>query len=206
MTAAAAPLVATRPSLTRPISARSGRTTADVAPARRRSTGSVPVTAAAVVGRPQLLLPPVAEPAGVEVAAEALLAPLTCSVLSPVTERSWPVQAGPGPRGPEEVGDPTQLCGAIVLAAVEALTGARPLVQLTRWVTPPVLEAIGARAMEPGRVARRRASIRRIILARVSARAAEASVVVHDGTRVRAAAVRLELHRGSWRACVLQIG
>jgi hypothetical protein len=29
---------------------------------------------------------------------------------------------------------------------------------------------------------------------------------VHDGGRVRAAAVRLEAHRGSWRATVLQIG
>ena len=41
---------------------------------------------------------------------------------------------------------------------------------------------------------------------RISTTVAEGSVVVHDGTRVRAAAVRLEAHRGAWRATVLQIG
>ena len=35
---------------------------------------------------------------------------------------------------------------------------------------------------------------------------AEASVALHDGSRVRAAALRLEAHRGSWRVTVLQIG
>jgi hypothetical protein len=31
-------------------------------------------------------------------------------------------------------------------------------------------------------------------------------VVVHDGARVRGAAVRLEAHRGRWRATALEIG
>ena len=52
----------------------------------------------------------------------------------------------------------------------------------------------------------RRPTVRGTVLSRVSPTVAEASVVVHDGTRVRAAAVRMELHRGTWRATVLQIG
>ena len=50
------------------------------------------------------------------------------------------------------------------------------------------------------------ASIRRIRLCRLGEHAAEATVVVDDGPRVRAVAVRLEGHRGHWRATALEIG
>jgi hypothetical protein len=36
--------------------------------------------------------------------------------------------------------------------------------------------------------------------------AVEAAAVVDDGRRVRAVAVRLEPHRGAWRATALEIG
>ncbi len=179
---------------------------------------------------PRLLLPPVSDPAAS--ASRAIspggTPPVVRSVLSSVTETAWPLPAPSSPaRRRDPLPDPTQLCGSLVLAVVEVLAGSRPLVQLTRWVSPPVLEALadrvpdtatappgtGAVADRPagsrrGRTAVpvRRATIRRTRLSRVGPTVAEAGVVLHDGTRVRAAAVRLEVHRGHWRATALQIG
>ncbi|WNB86377.1 Rv3235 family protein [Cellulomonas sp. ATA003] len=125
--------------------------------------------------------------------------------------------AGAGTSPPGAVGtvagplpDPTPLCCAMVQAAVEGLRGARPLAQLVRWVTPEVYEHLALRAelvlhsgmpTTPGR-----AGIRRIRVCRIGDGAAEAAVVVDDGPRVRAVAVRLEAHRGRWRATALEIG
>ena len=204
-----------------------------------RPAAASPAAAAAPARPPlRLLLPPVtdppAEPAQVTAARELVR---VRSVLSPVTERAWPV-APVVPREPVELPDPTALCGALVLAAVEALAGTRPLTQLTRWVTPGVLEALtaaqtdlrGRRGAAPSRrtsapvlrvparpaaggaargtpaVPAPRATIRRTLVHRVSPTVAEATVVVHDGARVRAAALRVQVHRGHWRATVLQIG
>jgi hypothetical protein len=105
--------------------------------------------------------------------------------------------------------DPTPLCCAMVQAAVEGLRGVRPLAQLTRWVTPEVYEHLQIRAelvQRAGRPVAARAGIRRIRLFRIGDDVAEASVVVDDGPRVRAVAIRLEGHRGRWRAVVLEIG
>jgi hypothetical protein len=116
--------------------------------------------------------------------------------------------AGPGP-GPTPLPDPTPLCCAMVQAAVEGLRGVRPLAQLTRWVSPEVYEALQLRAelvQRAGRAPSARAGIRRIRLFRLGEEAAEASVVVDDGPRVRAVAIRLEAHRGRWRAVALEIG
>lgn len=157
-------------------------------------------------GGARMLLPPPAEPRGTPLAlATGATHPiLSRSVRSPITEQHWPTatpQASPEP----DLGDPRQIGGAVVLAAVEALRGVRPLAQLVRWVSPEVFESL-ARAAGPATGARTRAVIRAQRVCRISPTVAEGSVVVHDGARVRAAAVRLEAHRGSWRATVLQIG
>ena len=107
--------------------------------------------------------------------------------------------------------DPTAMCCSMVQAAVEALRGARPLAQLARWVTPEIYEQLELRAELTRRAhgesaGTRRAVIRRIRLCRLGDRTAEASVVVDDGARVRAVAIRLEGHRGQWRAMALVIG
>lgn len=107
--------------------------------------------------------------------------------------------------------DPTKMCCAMVQAAVEALRGTRPLAQLARWVSPEIYEQLAARSELTQRVHGRgapthRAAIRRIRLCRLGENAAEATVVVDDGQRVRAVAVRLEGHRGHWRATALEIG
>jgi hypothetical protein len=98
------------------------------------------------------------------------------------------------------------VAAAIVLAAVEALSGTRPLTQLTRWVTADIFEQLNARVPARPPSTRQRATIRSNRVSQVSAHTAEVSVVVHDGGRVRAAAVRLQVHRTRWRATVLQIG
>ncbi|MCV2394138.1 Rv3235 family protein [Actinotalea sp. M2MS4P-6] len=168
-----------------------------VAVARRRPPAPV---------RPRLLLPPIAEPrgAGPDPREIVLRHPVTRSVLAPPVDEPWAV---PGAQAPSTApADPTPLAGAVVLAAVEALSGSRPLVQLTRWVTPQVYEQLSARApLQPPRH-RRRATVRSTRVARLSPRVAEATVVLHDGERVRAAAARLEVHRRAWRVTVLQIG
>lgn len=155
--------------------------------------------------RPRLLLPPAPEPTAHVTArdAAALHGPMLRSVTSPVTETFWPV---PAPTRAQDAPDPTRLCGSLVLAAVESLAGGRPVLQLARWVTPAVYEQLSSRCPAPGTHAARRTTVRSTVVSRISPTVAEASVVVHDGVRVRAAAVRMELHRGSWRATVLQIG
>lgn len=158
------------------------------------------------VVRPRLLLPPTAEPPRSVAAADATARPQIRSVLSPITTSSWPVAEVPMAQPEPLLEDPTRLCGAVVMAAVEALVSARPLVQLARWVSPEVYESL-ARARRPGPpTGRRGVVVRSVRLCRVGPTVAEGTAVVHDGNRVRAAAVRFEVHRGSWRATVLQIG
>ncbi len=181
---------------------------AETAPARRRAPRSPvrPVPGGdGSASSPRLLLPPVAEPPRTALAPGAPRGPAVRSVLSPLTAAAWPV---PDPSPPPEVclDDPTRLCGAVVVAAIEALTSARPLVQLARWVSPDVYESL-ARAARPGPATGRRGVVLRSVrVCRLGPEVAEGSVVVHDGARVRAAAVRFEAHRGTWRATVLQIG
>ena len=114
----------------------------------------------------------------------------------------------PGPVG-GPMPDPTPLCCAMVQAAVEGLRGVRPLAQLTRWVSPEVYDRLLLRAelvQRAGTAQAARAGIRRIRVFRIGDDVAEATVVVDDGPRVRAVAVRLETHRGRWRAVAMEIG
>ncbi len=132
-----------------------------------------------------------------------------------LTRRRTPAAAGGAdrdasatPAGP--LPDPTRLCCAVVQAAVEGLRGVRPLAQLTRWVTPEVYDRLALRARLVQDAATgpsaARAGIRRVRVCRLGDGAAEATVVVDDGRRVRAVALRVEEHRGRWRATALEIG
>ena len=123
--------------------------------------------------------------------------------------------------------DPTAVVCRVAHAAVEALHGARPVQQLARLVSPSVYEQLSTRAAVQFEIDRAngviplhaaaRARSRKVIgraptriinarVLRISPTAAEASVVLQDGHRVRAAALRVEEFRGRWRASVLQIG
>ena len=124
-----------------------------------------------------------------------------------------PLRPATSPTPPLE--DPTGLCCAVARAAMESLRGIRPLSQLVRSVSPEVFDALHARYQvreqarsRPGApaVSQSRARVRAARVVRLGPEAAEASVVVDDADRVRAAALRVEEHRGRWWVVVLEIG
>jgi hypothetical protein len=102
-------------------------------------------------------------------------------------------------------------CGTLVRAAVETLSGVRPAAQLVRWVSADLYDSLARRAGLAVRIHGRPTLVRNVVVrsvrvCRISSLVAEAAVVVHDGSRVRAAAIRIEAHRGRWRATALEIG
>jgi len=129
-----------------------------------------------------------------------------------------PVRRTPAPPGREpaaDPGDPTALCCAVAHAATEVLRGVRPLAQLVRSVSPEVYDQLEALARVRSAARDRRGApptpqsrsrVRRARVVRVAPDAAEATVIIDDVDRVRAAALRVELHRGRWRVVVLEIG
>lgn len=107
--------------------------------------------------------------------------------------------------------DPTSICCSVVRAAVEVLRGERPVAQLQRWLAPDVFDALGRRALlmqgsAETDAAARPVVVRRARLVRLGETTAEATVILEDMDRVRAAALRLEARRGVWRVVVLEIG
>lgn len=124
------------------------------------------------------------------------------------------VSGRPAPEPDPTLPDPTAQVCRVVRAAVEVLRGERPAAQLARWVTPQVYDQLLSRGRlmreaqqnRPPRPKAHAATIRRVRLVRLGAASAEATVILHDEGRVRAAAVRLEARRGVWRVAVLEIG
>ncbi|WP_198012525.1 Rv3235 family protein [Promicromonospora sukumoe] len=120
----------------------------------------------------------------------------------------------PAPEPDPDLPDPTAQVCRVVRAAVEVLRGERPAAQLARWVTPQVYDQLlergrlmrEARQVLPPRPKAHPAAVRRVRMVRLGATSAEATVILHDEGRVRAAAVRLEARRGVWRVAVLEIG
>lgn len=132
----------------------------------------------------------------------------------PATARGSVVLTVPVPPredSPSPLPEPAPWAGAVVLGAVEALVGLRPPNQLARLLAPELYGPLARRARLAERVVgrpsrARRTQVRRVRVCRIDPRTVEAAVVVHDGDRVRGAAVRLEAHRGRWRATALEIG
>ncbi|QHT56290.1 hypothetical protein GXP71_09510 [Cellulomonas sp. H30R-01] len=126
-----------------------------------------------------------------------------------VQDRSPVLDAADEDRGAVPAHDPGVLAGRIALATVEVLGGRRPIGQLARWLTPGVLDALQVRAALTLRVrgaSGRAPQVRRVRTSAVDEHTLEAGVVVEDGAVVRAVALRLETHRGAWRATVLEVG
>ena len=107
--------------------------------------------------------------------------------------------------------DPAAVGCSIALAALEVLAGRRPVAQLARWLAPGVYDALQIRSGLTTRVLRTAQGVRRPVVRRFRATsvlttAHEVSIVADDAGRVRAVAMRLEAHRGAWRATALEIG
>ncbi|WP_051682000.1 Rv3235 family protein [Cellulomonas sp. HZM] len=198
-----------------------GETLGDVAPGAGAATGTPapgpgPSSAADLSGtnRPRVRLVPSLPPARAPEPAPARTAPPTVTQRIAVlraADRSTIVEAADDERGAVPDVDPTVVARAVGLAAVDVLAGRRPVAQLARWVTPGVYEAIQRRAVltsraRHGRVAARTSIVRAVRACAIDEHVHEASLVVDDGTRVRAVALRFESHRGSWRATALDIG
>ncbi len=114
----------------------------------------------------------------------------------------------------DDLPDPTAWAGRIALALLEVMTGVRSAPQVLRWTTPEVYavvarrSALVARRVAEGNAPRTRPRLR-VVRVRVCEPAdgvAEAAVVVSDGPRVRAVAVRLVGQDGKWRVSALQVG
>jgi hypothetical protein len=114
--------------------------------------------------------------------------------------------------------DSTRWAGQFVQAAVEVALGQRPISQLVRWTSEDVHLTLSRRAQLAQRAGDRRGGQtttgRRAPRPRVQSvhgcsprdGVAEATVVVNDGARIRAVAVRLEGWDGRWRVTALQLG
>ncbi|NOV99275.1 Rv3235 family protein [Isoptericola chiayiensis] len=133
--------------------------------------------------------------------------PTTTPAGDRTTGRPVPTQ---DPAADTRLPDPTALCCAVVRAAVDVLRGSRAPSQIARWVSPTVHDQLAERA----RLTRPTAdgtvpppvTVRRVRMVRLGDTTAEATVVLDDAGRVRAAAVRLEARRGIWRVTVLELG
>lgn len=114
----------------------------------------------------------------------------------------WPAPA------PADLPDPTRWCGTLVRTCIEVLLGARPPAQLARWLTPDLYSSLSRRAsiVHALPAAPKRVTVLKVHTCALDEGLHEASVVIHDGHRVRAAAIRIELYRGRWRATALEIG
>ncbi|MDO4242276.1 MAG: Rv3235 family protein [Actinomyces sp.] len=111
---------------------------------------------------------------------------------------------------PTTMPDPDRSAASIVQAACEVLTGHRPADQLARWTTPELFEALARRAglarrLLGPRPQASRMRARSVRTQAVTRGACEATVLLDDGSRVRAAAARLVAHRGRWVLSHLEI-
>ncbi|MFV0461720.1 MAG: Rv3235 family protein [Nostocoides sp.] len=119
--------------------------------------------------------------------------------------------AAPRPTRARELPDPHDWAARMTVAVVEVLRGVRSLPQLQRWTSPAVYEALGRKishaertGTDPRRAARVR--IRRVRVCEPGEGVAEVAVVLIDGLRVRAVALRLVGLDGRWRIDALALG
>ncbi|MCI0158248.1 hypothetical protein KNO15_16220 [Leifsonia shinshuensis] len=109
--------------------------------------------------------------------------------------------------------DPSLLSAKLALCVVEILAGARALDQLGRWVSDSVYvqllrrTVIAARSREAlGDDARRpRVRVGEPMVTRLGESIVDAVVMIHQPTRSRAVALRLERHRKRWRATAISV-
>ncbi|MFF1633644.1 Rv3235 family protein [Leifsonia sp. NPDC058248] len=109
--------------------------------------------------------------------------------------------------------DPAPLLINLTRCVVEILAGVRSLEQVTRWVTDDVYSnlirrvtiASRSRAITGGQVRRPRLTVGTPIVTRPCEGVVEAVVMVHQPTRSRAVAIRLEDLAGRWRASAITV-
>lgn len=103
------------------------------------------------------------------------------------------------------------LAGIVAQACVEAELGLRPARQLSAWLDLPTYGKMMRRAelAERTRTDRSATASPRTIQARcceITPALYEASATVHTAGRVRALALRIELHRSRWKVTAVEMG
>ena len=106
--------------------------------------------------------------------------------------------------------DASRTAAIVVTAASEVLAGLRPVDHLARWTSPSLFDALARRAGLASRILGHRPSSKRPRIRSVRTEltmsgACEATVLLEEGNRVRAAAARLELLRERWILTGLEI-
>jgi len=107
------------------------------------------------------------------------------------------------------LGDPAPLACTVAKAALESVLGGDTLESLTRWLSPEVRTSLAKQhslARRAGHNAAPAVSIARARVCRVTAVAAEVSIVASCKGRARAIAMRLEDASGRWLVTVLEVG
>lgn len=107
--------------------------------------------------------------------------------------------------------DPASWAATLVRAAVEVLKGRRPAAQLVRWFEADLWAVLARRAQigvqaAPGTARPAPVRVRRVHGCPITDGIWEGSVILNDGERTRAVALRLEVLRGRWCATALTIG
>lgn len=129
--------------------------------------------------------------------------------LSPIAKQAL-ARKSPPPKccdGACGMDDPRHVMAAIVRGAQEVINGARPLNTLVRWLTSEAYADVAKRTSLQARSTRpthRTVTITSTHVCRIGHDIVEGTVILSDGGRVRAAAIRLEAFRGRWRASYLQ--
>jgi hypothetical protein len=116
----------------------------------------------------------------------------------------------PRPPRPRSTPDPGPWARRLLIGMVETADGRRPLRQLAALLSPSVCQGLSA---DFDRCARtgvphwlHRATVRSVRVTEPTPGVAEVSATVETGPRVRAIAIRLDVHRGRWRCTRLQLG
>ncbi|HLS24722.1 MAG TPA: Rv3235 family protein [Beutenbergiaceae bacterium] len=107
--------------------------------------------------------------------------------------------------------NPTTWAATLVRATVEVLKGRRPAAQLIRWLEADLWSALASRAQigvqnSPGTARPAPVRVRRVHGCPITDAVWEGAVIINDGERTRAVALRLEVLRGRWCATALTIG
>ncbi|MDY5129409.1 Rv3235 family protein [Actinotignum urinale] len=112
---------------------------------------------------------------------------------------------------PGDAPQPERFSGGVVLFAIEALLGQRPVNHLKNWMAPEVYQMFvrrcGLGMRLEGKILQRRCpKILRMSVFAPLLRVREIIAVIEDGIRIRAAAFRIEFNRNRWEVVALELG
>lgn len=107
------------------------------------------------------------------------------------------------------LGDPAPLACTVAKTALEVVQGAPGVDSLARWVAPEIRNSLAQQhslARRAGRTPQEPVRIIRVRVCRISATAAEVTVVAEHHERAHPIAMRLEDTAGKWLTTVLEVG